>query len=323
MDQITHKANHGVAKGIIWAFAASAMFGISTTILQYISNGIQIPPYWYLSTRTMIAGLILLIISACLYGKHIFVVFSNWRNVLSLVSYAVFGLGANLLTFYLSLHGGTSAMSAILQYLAPIFIIFGMIVFQHKKPLWSDLLVFVIAMVGVVLSLTKGNFAELSISLASLIFGIGSGLTQAFYIILPKPLVKQHVSPLIILGWGTFIAGLFFNGYHPLWVGVPQLTLPLIASLGCVILVGTILSFLIVLHASRFTSSEVISLVDATEPIVAFILSFVFTQMAIPGYHVYPNLVQIVGAILVILAISLLQIFHANAAKKRGQQGLE
>jgi len=57
-----------VIKGIFWATIASAMFGVSGTVLQYISQGQSIPTNWFLSARTLGAGVVLLIISFILYG---------------------------------------------------------------------------------------------------------------------------------------------------------------------------------------------------------------------------------------------------------------
>ncbi|XIF20358.1 MAG: EamA family transporter [Acetilactobacillus jinshanensis] len=284
------------------------MFGISTTVLQFVSQGETIPAPWFLSVRTLFAGIILLVISAFIYGKHIFDIFKTVRGVISLVAYAVLGLGANLLTFYFSVQYGNSAMSAILQYLAPLFVVIGMIVFQHKRPLWSDLLVFVIAIVGVTFALTKGDFSKLSIPMVSLIWGIGSGLTQALYIVLPRPLVKKHYPPMLILGWGAFIAGILFNLNRPVWVGVPKINMALILSVGCMILIGTVIPFIIVLHSSKFASSEVISLVDATEPIVTFILSIIFFNLQV-------NAIELVGAAMVIVAIAILQVSHGRLEK--------
>ena len=302
-----------VAKGIFWAFLSSAMFGISTTVLQFVSQNERIPATWFLSARTLFAGIILLAIGALIYGKRMFTIFRTLRGIVSLVSYAILGLGANLLTFYFSVQNGNSAMSAILQYLAPLFIVIGTVIFQRKKPLASDLLVFVIAFVGVTLALTKGDFSKLSISMLSLLWGIGSGITQALYIVLPRPLVRRHDSPILILGWGTLISGILFNFNRPVWVGVPKINLALVLSVGCMVLIGTVLPFIIVLHSSKFASSEVISLVDATEPVVTFILSMIFFSLKV-------NAVEVIGAVMVVIAIALLQIFHGRLEKKRIRQ---
>lgn len=64
------KSSSQVMKGIIWAAVASAMWGISGTVLQLISQNLAIPATWMLSMRTFSAGVILLVISVFLYGKR-------------------------------------------------------------------------------------------------------------------------------------------------------------------------------------------------------------------------------------------------------------
>lgn len=291
-----------VMKGIFWAFLASALWGVSGTILQFVSQQEHLEAQWFLSTRTMISGLVLLIISAIVYKGHIFNVFTSWKSFICIVAYGIFGIGANLYTFFMSVQTGTANASTILQYLSPLFILLGSIVFQRRKPLPIDILVFVIALAGVVLSLTRGNFDTLSISWTSLIWGILSGVTAALYVVLPRPIVGQS-SPMVILGWGTLIAGIIFNLKQPLWVNAPHLTNGIVLGVGGIILLGTILPFVLLLHALNFAPSEVVSLVDATQPVVTFILSAIFFAAAV-------NFVEIIGAALVILAIFILQKSH-------------
>lgn len=97
-------------------------------------------------------------------------------------------------------------MATILQYLSPLFIVFGGWFFQHSRPLKSDLLSFVIAMAGVFLCLTKGNFGHLAIPLNSFLWGLGSGITAAFYVVLPQKAAEEN-SPLVVLGWGPRLLG--------------------------------------------------------------------------------------------------------------------
>ena len=159
-----------IVKGMLWAGTASISWGVSGTVLQLISQNLAIPAHWMLSMRTSAAGAILLIISAFLYRGKIFNVFKSWPSVISLFSYAVFGLMANLYTFYYAVQTGNASMATILQYLSPLFIVFGGWFFQHSRPLKSDLLSFVIAMAGVFLCLTKGNFGHLAIPLNSFLW---------------------------------------------------------------------------------------------------------------------------------------------------------
>ena len=83
------KSSSQVMKGIIWAAVASAMWGISGTVLQLISQNLAIPATWMLSMRTFSAGVILLVISVFLYGKKIFNVFKTRATTISVISYAI------------------------------------------------------------------------------------------------------------------------------------------------------------------------------------------------------------------------------------------
>lgn len=290
-----------VMKGIFWATVASAMFGISGTVLQFISQGQSIPTSWFLSARTMGAGIILLLISLVLYGKKTFTIFKSWAEIGWIVAYALIGLGANLLTFYIAVQTGNAAAATILQYLSPLFIVLGSLLFKHERPLRSDLIAFVVALVGVFLAITRGDITQLAIPLNSLLWGIGSGITAACYVVLPRPLVRDYGhAPITVLGWGTFIAGVVFNLYHPVFMNMPPITGTLIGSMATVIIVGTILPFSLILYSTHFAPSDVISIVDATQPVVTFVLSILFLSLKI-------TIAEIIGSVLVIVAIYLLQ----------------
>ena len=288
-----------VLKGIGWAALASVMWGISGTTLQLISQNLAIPATWMLSTRTIITGVILLAISFILYGRRTFDVFKSRDTAISVVTYAIFGLMLNLLTFYYAVQTGNASAATILQYLSPLFIVMGNVIFLRQRPLRSDIIAFVLALVGVVLCITRGDLHSLALPVTSLLWGLGSGITAAFYIVLPRRAAAKN-PPLVVLGWGTMIAGVLFNLYRPMWVNPPHISITLVLSVGTVILFGPILPFGLLLHASNFAPSDVVSIMDALQPIVTSILSVIF-------FHLFMNWVEITGIILVLLAIYLLQ----------------
>ncbi|WP_302118096.1 DMT family transporter [uncultured Limosilactobacillus sp.] len=293
------KSSSQVMKGIIWAAVASAMWGISGTVLQLISQNLAIPATWMLSMRTFSAGIILLIISVILYGKKIFNVFKTRATAISVISYAILGLMANLLTFYYAIQTGNASAATILQYLSPLFIVLGGIIFMHRRPFRSDIISFVIALIGVALCITRGNFTQLALPLVSLLWGLGSGITAAFYVVLPQRAADEN-PPIVVLGWGTMIAGILFNLYRPFWANPPHISTTLVASVATVVLFGTILPFGILLHATKYAPSDVVSIMDAVQPITTSILSVIF-------FHLNLNWAEILGIVLVIIAVYILQ----------------
>lgn len=297
MQQINKK---NVSYGILIAAIASSMWGVSGTVLQFVSQGENLPASWFLSVRTLGTGLILLAISFWRYGRQTWSVFNNTRTLLWLIAYAFLGLGANLLTFYHAVQTGNAATATILQYLSPFFIVLGSLLFKHQTPLKSDMVAFSLSIVGVFLTITHGQFSSLAISSISLLWGLGSGVTAAFYIVLPKPVAQQGVPPITILGWGALFASLGFNSVHPFWIEAPALTTPLVLSVGTMILIGTVIPFSLLIYSSHFAPSDVIGIMDAIQPVMTMILSVIFFRTSI-------SLLEIIGCLLVIFAIYWLQ----------------
>lgn len=302
MDAQKSKAvRRDVEKGIFWSATASCLWGVSGNLMQFVSQNEAVSTQWFMSFRTLLAGVLLLLIGFCQVGKHIFDPLKK-ENLKPLLIYSVFGIGMNMSTFYISIQTGNAAMATILQYLAPLFIALYGFMFEGKHPYKGDVIAFMVALVGVVLAVTKGDFHQLSIPLVAIIFGLLSGVSAGVYYADPKPLMK-HNSPIVILGWGTLITSIISNLYSPVWTHVPVITPVLIAGVTGVILIGTIIAFSCMLYSLRFASSQVSSIVDAIEPVATFVIS-------IFAFHLSFNWVEIVGSVLVILSVYLLQDFH-------------
>lgn len=301
--------NNKVLKGITLAGLASLSWGISGTVLQLISQNLNVPGPWMFSTRTLATGIILLLISAIIYRGQIFNVFKNKKSCISVLTYGIFGLAANLMTFYYSIQTGNASTATILQYLSPLFIVMGSIFIYRKQPLRSDIWSFLLALLGVLLCITRGDLTHLAVPTISLLWGLGSGITAALYVVLPKNAAKEN-PPMVVLGWGTMIAGIFFNCLHPFWVEAPKLTTTLVASVSTVIALGTILPFIMLLYATRHAPSDVVSIMDALQPITTTLLSVIF-------FHLDITVVEIIGILLVLIAIYVLQYGRRTGIRKR------
>lgn len=293
-------------QGIMWAALASTSWAVSGTVLQFASQNESLPSGWFLSARTGITGVFLLALAFILYRGKIFHVFASWKSTFWIVSYGAIGLALNLYSFYLCIQAGNAASATILQYLSPLFILLGSFLFQHKMPKIVDIVVFFLALLGILMTITGGNLMQLAISPDSLWWGIVSGLTAACYVVLPRPLAQDpENSPITVLGWGTFIAAIIFNIHQPVWVNVPNITAGGALSVASSVILGTIIPFLLILHATNLTSSEDISLVDAIQPVMTVVFTMIMTAFGV--FTTTFNWVEILGIVVVVLAIYLLQ----------------
>jgi len=288
-----------VGRGIFFAALASTLWGISGTMLQYVSQDIAIPAPWFIGARTFGAGVILIVISLILYGKKTFAIFKSWRDIVRLLMYAAFGLAANLYTFYVSIEQGNASAATILQYLSPLFIVLWAVFFHHERPVRGDLIAFALALVGVVLAITRGDVHSLAVPMSAIIWGILSGVTAAMYVTLPKPLVAKY-PPFVVLGWGTLFASAGFNIWRPIWINHPPLTPQLWLGLGTVILVGTVGAFGSLLISLQYAPESVVSIIDALQPVVTFVLSIIV-------FHSQINAVEVIGVAIVLVAVYILQ----------------
>ncbi|NVY96515.1 EamA family transporter [Lactobacillus sp. DCY120] len=286
-------------RGTILALTASAIWGVSGTVMQFVAQNAAVPATWFIGTRTLIAGTILVIIALLQPKKQASPLFKNWSNVLLLVSFSIFGLLANMYTFYYSIQGGNSAAATILQYLSPLFILLGMILFGKQKPTKNNMGAFVIALIGVFLLITQGDIHHLSIPFDSFIWGVLSGLTAALYVVLPQILIKRGCSPVEVTGWGMFISGILSQFVRPIWHLPAHFDLAAAIGVGTIILLGTLMAFLIMITATQYVSSAIVSITDAVQPLVTFVLSACFL-----GAKFSP--VEIFGALVVIVAIYIL-----------------
>lgn len=305
MDESKKLTKQTLSKGFWLAFCASALWGISGTVLQIVAKNLNIPAMWFIATRTTVAGIILLVVGLIvLPSKDFFAVFKNWKDLLTLVAFAIFGLLANMFTFFHAIKTGNSSTATILQYLSPLFIMVGAILFTKKKTSRVDVISFILALVGVVLMITRGDIGHLSIPLVSVLWGVGSGITAALYVVIPQSLIAKYHG-ILITGWGMLIAGIISNFFSPIWVNPPKMDTTSVLGIGTVILLGTVSAFLLMVLSTKYTTAAIISITDAVQPFTTLVLSIIFL-------HYVVNFAEIIGAIIVVLAIYVLNRYDTE-----------
>lgn len=305
MDESKRITKKTLEKGFLLAFSASVVWGISGAVQQIVAKDSNIPAMWFVGTRTTIAGIILLLISlVVLPKKEFFAIFKSWKDTLILISFSIFGLFANMYTFFYAIQTGNSSTATILQYLSPLFVMLGAVLFAHKHVLRVDIISFVLALFGVVLLITRGDFAHMAIPPVAVLWGIGSGITAALYVVIPQRLISKH-NGLLVTGWGMLFAGIVANCFRPIWINPPHLDSKGLIGVITVILLSNVIAFLLMVFSTKYATAATISITDAVQPITTLILSIIFLSYAV-------NFVEIIGAIIVIFAIYVLNRYDTS-----------
>src|SRR5699024_3823976 len=170
------------------------------------------------------------------------------------------------------------AIATLLQYLAPIYILIWLIVKGYQKLQPSDVMVVLFTIVGTLLLLTNGSFIGLSVSSTSLIWGIISGISLAFYTLYARKLI-DHYSSIIVVGWEIVIFGLCMNFVHPVWnVDVYDWSFKTIIVLVFTIIFGTTLAFWMFIKSLEYLEAKETTLLGTVEPLTAVLSSVIRSE---------------------------------------------
>jgi drug/metabolite transporter (DMT)-like permease len=298
-------------KGLSLVITGALFWGIGGTVSKKLFEyGIDVD--WLVTTRLLIAGLLLLTVQS--FGKERSQILDVWKSrktALQLVIFGLLGMLAVQYTYMASIHHGNAAVATLLQYLAPVMIIVYLLFRKQIVFTRRELLTVSLALVGCFLLLTNGSLSQLSVPLPAIVWGVLSGLALAFYTLYAIPLLKQYDS-LVIVGWAMVIGGLALSFIHPPWkMEFQSLTFETYLCLIFVILFGTMIAFWFYIKSLQSLPPNESSLLGSIEPLAA-VLTTVFWLKEPFGFF------QWVGTVCIISLIVIMAVNKEPALKKKG-----
>ena len=109
-------------KGILLAAGGGSLWGISGILAQLLFADYTVSSEWLVSTRLLMAGILILFYSHAVKREGIFVIFRQKRDIIRLLLFAVFGMVACQYLFFKAIEMSSASLAAILQFTAPIFV---------------------------------------------------------------------------------------------------------------------------------------------------------------------------------------------------------
>lgn len=270
--------NHRI-KGFIFVIFGAFFWGIGGTVAQQLFQKFGIEVGWLVSTRLLVAGVLLLVIQAIF--KDAGQVVQVWKVFpIRLVIYGIIGMLAVQYTYMASIAHGNAAVATLLQYLAPIMIIGWVVLRKHSTLTRIDVISIVLAVSGTFLLLTNGSLSSFAVSTPAVVWGILSAITLAFYTLYAVPLLKQFDS-LVIVGWAMVIGSIGMSFIHPPWqVDVSTFTFETIIYLVIVIIFGTMIAFWFYIESLQTLTAKETSLLANIEPLTAVLATVLWLQTA-------------------------------------------
>ena len=239
----------------------------------------------------------------------------NYKIPLKSIKYLFLcGIGSVLtmcICYFYAMTLTTAAVSAVLLYTAPIFVMIMSIIFFKERFTGKKCTALILAVLGC--ALTSGIIGGISGSILGVLIGLLSGFAYSLYGIISTFAIKQGVTPIACTAFSfTFaaIAAFFITDPIELISDIKMLSsspveiimLPLFS------LFTAVIPFILYTVGLKNVKPDVAAIAASTEPVVCALFgTFVLSQ----GITVF----QIIGIVLVIMAIIILNV---KTNKKRG-----
>lgn len=284
--------------GAFLALLPGVLWGLSGVFGQYLFQQRGISAEWLVTTRLLISGSLMLIISFAGSREKTLAIFKDKTDTRRLVIFAILGLMAVQLTYFVAIAKSNAPTATILQYVFPVMIVLYTALRSHKLPNAKEVVAVILAMVGIFLLVTHGNPGTLNITVEALIWGLTSAVAMAFYTMYPGNLQKRWGSPVVV-GWGMLFGGIALNFYHPFWAFTGDIDLMGLLMIAFIILFATFGAFYIYLVSVTMIGATYASLFACIEPLASAFFSVV-------GLNLVFNSMDWIGAALIMITMFLL-----------------
>lgn len=279
----------------------SMLWGATGPMMEWVLSSSHMSVSFMLTIRLLLAGFLILCFLV-VTKRDIYAIWKQPYWWIKLVIFSVFGMLGVQYTFVAAIHASNAVLATLLQFLAPIFVVLYVSFSQKMFPPRYQIFGILGTLIGLFLLLTNGSISNLLVSPVALLWGLGVGLTFAFYTLYPTSVMNEW-GVLVVIGWSMLIGGLLLGFSKGFWefkqyalLAESDTNLMLLA----IIFFGTI-AFILFLSSMKYISPVETSILSSFEPLTAMFISVIWLGSVLAG-------VQIIGIILMILCVVWLSI---------------
>ena len=250
-------------------------WGLSGTCGQFLFSYSNAAPLTVTIYRLIFSGLLLIAINLVRHPQGMLDIFKDWKTVIHLVVYGIFGVGFCQLSYLSAISYSNSGTATVLQSSGIILVFIIASIMQHKAPRGLEYLCLALVMGGVFLLATHGDISHLYLSDEGLFWGAAAAVAVALYTLLPGKLMGRFGTSLV-LGYAMLLGGLVLfavSGDARILTDTRPVTL---LSIAFIVIVGTAMGFGFYLTGVGLCGPKKASMISSVEPVVATLTSFLF-----------------------------------------------
>ncbi|MEQ6854375.1 EamA family transporter [Lysinibacillus capsici] len=294
-------------KGIIFIVSGAMLWGATGPLMEWLLNHTPLTVSFMLTIRLSVAG-ILLLTYLLLTGKNIFGIWQHKLWGRQLIVFGIAGMLGVQFAFVAAINESNAVLATLLQFLAPIFVVAYVSLSLKKWPPKYQVLGIIGTLIGLFLLLTNASFESLLISPKALLWGIGVGLTFAFYTLYPARLMKEW-SVLLVVGWGMLVGGFTLGLVSRVWQQSTQwvvlVDFKILMLLVALIFFGTV-AFILFLSSMKYITAVETSILSSIEPLTAMVISVIIFGTSL-GFW------QLIGVFVMLVCVTWLSIAGEKA----------
>ncbi|MBX8942408.1 MULTISPECIES: DMT family transporter [Lysinibacillus] len=294
-------------KGIIFIVSGAMLWGATGPLMEWLLNHTPLTVSFMLTIRLSVAG-ILLLTYLLLTGKNIFGIWQHKLWGRQLIVFGIAGMLGVQFAFVAAINESNAVLATLLQFLAPIFVVAYVSLSLKKWPPKYQVLGIIGTLIGLFLLLTNASFESLLISSKALLWGIGVGLTFAFYTLYPARLMKEW-SVLLVVGWGMLVGGFTLGLVSRVWQQSTQwvvlVDFKILMLLVALIFFGTV-AFILFLSSMKYITAVETSILSSIEPLTAMVISVIIFGTSL-GFW------QLIGVFVMLVCVTWLSIAGEKA----------
>lgn len=296
--------NHRVALGIACIVIAGLLWGAMGTAVQFLfqfSQGFN--PLDLVALRQLCAGTVFVLIAFCLKPHAMLRIFKDGR-LLANIAFGGVLIFSTHYAFFESIFYSNAGTGAIFLTLVPLFAALWLSVTKHQKIGLTEVVCFVLAVSGVYLIITNGDWGVLQFSPLAIFWGLLSAVFATIYSIEPLSAINR-VGVLPVVSWGMLgggICGLIVG--NPFGIPV-EWNIPTLSTFAFIVLFGTVTAFWLYMQGLSAISPVMAGLLNCLEPLSAFLFSIALLGDRFGTW-------QLLGIALVLANVCLLALVKAR-----------
>ena len=276
---------------------ATLFWGVSATVAKFLFT--QHVDTLVLVQMRMTLSCIILLAIFLLFRRDLLYV--RLRDLYRFALLGIFGMAGSNFTYYFTIEQTNVATAILLQYMAPLMVLIYAAVSGDEELQFGKIAAVVVSLGGCFLAVAGKDFSLLHISRLGLISGILSAFCWGFTNVWLRRILKDYTMWTVLI-YAFIFASIFWMFFNPPWkIAAVGYTAEQWQTFFLFAVISILIPHLLYFSGVRSLTASRAIITATSEPIIAIATAFIFL-------HENLMLVQIVGAVLVVVAIAILQI---------------